>query len=75
MPKASDLATQLINMVVETVEDIHPDPVPVGVLYSYLMSVGITFQDFQSIIILALASGRIRKGSMPHTLVVATPDT
>lgn len=73
MQSAENIRDRLVAVVVETVEDAHPNPMPEGHLYLALTGIDLNIDQYQRLICLAVGTGQIQRGPYPHTLTVGDP--
>lgn len=62
------MALEIARAIIETVHELHPNPVASGVVYSMLMGHGISLDTYERLVEMAVNSGQIKRGPM-HTLI------
>ena len=61
--KQVNAAVQVLAAIIETVEEMHPQPVPKGVVYAALMN-SVSLNAFNSLIEVGVKAGRLKHGPM-----------
>jgi len=69
MTKVEQLLVALVGMVIETVEEVKPDPCPTNMIYLAFQTNGVPMPVFENVVEAAVRTGKIKRGGN-HTLVV-----